>query len=149
MESTSRNNTLTVKKFIITSLLVSIWVNISETARYFMVVMPEMKKTLSNVPDIAPITLQPSIIWILWSILLSMLTVFLYFLYAEKYGKNKKSIIVAGTISWAFFFLLFWIAMPNMNLSNWSFIIFPLSLAWIEIIVATYLTNLLFKKYKI
>jgi hypothetical protein len=49
------------------------------------------------------------------------------------------SILKAGTIPWVFFFMLFWVGLANMNLANWSFIPIPLLLAWIEMIIASYI----------
>jgi hypothetical protein len=149
MESTVNKNVLTTKNFIIISLLVSIWVNASEVFRYFVIVKPEMQSTLSMVPNVASMDLTIFSIWGIWDTILTMCCVFMYYLYSEKYGRSVSSIIKAGTISWAFFFLLFWIGLPNMNLVNWSFIFLPLALAWIEMIVASYLTNLLLKKFNV
>ena len=147
METTINKKELTIKNLIIISLLVSIWVNISEVFRYFIVVKPEMQSTLSMVPNVASMNLKIFSIWGIWDTILTICSVFMYYLYSEKYGKNTKSILVSGTISWSFFFVLFWIGLPNMNLANWSFIIIPLSMAWVEMVVASFLTNILLKKY--
>jgi hypothetical protein len=147
METAIQKNVLTVKKFILISLLVSVWVNASEVFRYFVIVRPQMKSYLSMVPDVSDMNLKIFSIWGLWDTILTMLVVFLYYLYAEKYGRKTTSILKAGTICWAFFFLLFWVGMPNMGLANWSFVIIPLSLAWIETIVACFITNWLFAKF--
>jgi hypothetical protein len=149
MEAAIKKNVLTVKKFIIISLIVSIWVNASEVFRYFVIVRPQMKSYLSMVPGIADMNLKIFSVWGLWDTILTMLVVFLYYLYSEKYGRKLYSIIKAGTICWAFFFLLFWIGMPNMGLADRSFVIIPLSLAWIEMIVACFIVNRLFKKFSI
>jgi hypothetical protein len=148
MEATTTSN-LTTKKFILISLLVSIWVNASEVLRYFLLVRTEMQSTLSMVPNVASMDLKIFSIWGIWDTILTMMAVFMYYLYAEKYGRSLSSIIKAGTLSWAFFFLLFWIGLPNMGLANWSFIALPLTWAWIEMVVASYIADFLFKKFSV
>lgn len=149
MTTTTDKKGMTVRSFIIISLLVSIWVNASEVFRYFIIVKPEMQATLSMVPNVAAMNLKIFSIWGVWDTILTICCVFMYYLYSEKYGRSTSSIIKAGTISWAFFFLLFWMGLPNMNLANWSFIVIPLALAWIEMVVASYLTNVCFKKMNV
>jgi hypothetical protein len=148
METTT-TSTLTTKNFILISLLVSIWVNASEVLRYFLLVRTEMQSTLSMVPNVASMDLKIFSIWGIWDTILTMMAVFMYYLYAEKYGRSLSSIIKAGTLSWAFFFLLFWIGLPNMGLANWSFIALPLTWAWIEMVVASYIADFLFKRFSV
>jgi len=149
METAIIKPAFTIKKFIFISLLTSIWVNVSEIFRYFVIVRPKLQHYLSMVPNIASIDLKIFSIWGIWDTLLTMLNVFMYYLLAERYGREKSSILYAGTLSWAFFFLLFWIGMPNMSLVNWSFVWLPLTLAWIEMIIASFISDWLFKKFSV
>jgi hypothetical protein len=147
MTTTTHPLTLPFKKFLVIFLLVSIWVNASEVVRYFLVVIPEMRSFLSMVPNIAPMDLGIFSIWGIWDSILTGLTVFMYYLYSEKFGRSNSSILISGTLSWAFFFVLYWIAMPNQSLASWSFILIPLVWAWVELVVASYIANVLFKKF--
>jgi hypothetical protein len=140
---------LSIKNFVIISLLVSLWVNASEIFRYFVIVRAEMQSTLSMVPNVASMGLTIFSIWGIWDTLLTMLTVFLYYLFSEKYGRNFSSVIKSATVSWAFVFVIFWVATANMGLARWQFIPIPLSLALFELIVATFLTDWLFKKFSV
>lgn len=149
MVTTTNNSNLTIKNFIIISLLVSLWINASEVFRYFILVRPEMQSSLAIVPSVASMDLAIFFIWGVWDTVLTMLTVFNYYLFSEKFGRNKSVIILSGTFAWSFFFLLFWIAMPNMGLARWAFIIIPLSLAWAELLIATFITDWLFRKFSI
>jgi hypothetical protein len=138
---------LSIKNFVIISLLVSLWVNASEVFRYFVIVRAEMQTTLSMVPNVASMDLPIFSIWGIWDTLLTMLAVFMYYLFSEKFGRNISSIIKSATLVWALAFVLLWAGIANMNLARWSFIPIPLSLALFELVVATFLTDWLFEKF--
>ncbi len=149
MNTTETNNNFSTKKFIIVSLLASIWQQASQFARYWFVVKKEMQSNLSVVPNVAIINLPIFTIWGLWVILFTMLTVFVHYLYTQKFGRSNYSIVASGTISWTFFYLLFWVGMAQMNLARWSFVPYVLLLAWIETVITVFITHKLFKKYSI
>lgn len=137
-------NEFVVKDFIIVTLLVSIWVNASEVFRYFVIVRPEMHDYLAAIPNVADMSFTIFAIWGVWDTLLTALFVFLFWLCAQVFGNNYRTIILAGLISWSFFFLLFWVGMANMNLSSWSFLSIALPLALLETLVAAYITSKLY-----
>ena len=133
-------------KFLKLVLLTSIWVNISEVFRYFVIVMPAMRKDLSVVPNVAPMDWWVFSIWGIWDTILTAGIVFITWLCFKVYGKSTKTIIIAGTTSWAIFFLLFWIGMVNMNLSKVDLLAYTLPLSWIETTVAAWITIKLLEK---
>ena len=136
------------KTFIIVTFLVSIWVNASEVFRYFIFVMPKTREYLSMVPNVADMNFYPIfLIWGAWDTLLTALSVYLYWLYSRCYGDGIKSVFIAGTISWMFFFVLFWVGLANMNLSTWSLLFITLPLSWIEMVVASFIASKLFKYF--
>ena len=135
-----------LKQFVIITLLVSIWVNVSEIFRYFIIVMPEVRKFLSAVPDVAPMNLAVFSIWGLWDTLLTALIVFMFWLVSQRFGHNLRSVIIAGTTSWVFFFVLFWVGMVNMHLSEWSLALTALPLAWFESVVASLIASRLYAR---
>ena len=125
--------------FVRACLAVSIWINVSEIFRYFVFVMPMTRETLAMVPDVAPMNLPVFLIWGLWDTLLVIMSVLLTWLYAQTFGANLRSAAIAGTLAWFFFFVLFWIAMLNMNLAKAETAAVALLLAWIELVVASLL----------
>lgn len=135
-----------LKQFVIITLLVSIWVNVSEIFRYFIIVMPEVRAFLSAVPDVAPMNLAVFSIWGLWDTLLTALIVFMFWLVSQRFGNNLRSVIIAGTTSWVFFFVLFWVGMVNMHLSEWSLALTALPLAWFETVVASLIASRLYAR---
>lgn len=132
------------KDFIVITIITSLWVNASEVFRYFVLVRPEMHEYLSVVPNVADMNWGIFAIWGLWDTLLTALYVFLFWLCAQTFGNNLKSILISGFMSWCFFFLLFWVGMANMNLSSWSYLLIVLPLALIETLVAAFIASKLY-----
>ena len=140
------NQTFVAKDFIVITFLTSIWVNASEVFRYFVLVRPEMHEYLSTVPNVADMNFAIFAIWGLWDTLLTALYVFLFWLCANVFGNNVKSILISGVMSWCFFFLLFWVGMANMNLSSWGYLLIVLPLALIETLIAAYIISRLYSQ---
>lgn len=135
-----------IKKFIIVTLIVSIWVNVSEVFRYFVIVMPATRKFLISVPNVAPMNWRVFSLWGLWDTVLTIMIVFMFWLVARSFGNNFQSILIASTASWTFLFFLFWVAMFNMSLSSLGLALIALSLAWIEVFIASFISSKLFAK---
>jgi len=133
-----------LKDFVIITLIVSVWVNISEVFRYFIFVRPEMKVNLSLLPTVADMNLPIFMIWGLWDTLLTALFVLLFWLCSNTFGNNYKTAIFSGLVAWCFFFVLFWIGMANMNLSSWNFLLIVLPMALVETLVASLITSKLY-----
>ena len=125
------------KAFWLTCLVVSVWVNASEVFRYFAFVMPTLRSTLSMVPNVAPMNLGVFLIWGAWDSLLVVMTVLTYWLWSAQFGAGLRSVLVAGTLSWLFFFVLFWVGLLNMRLAEWGLLALALPLAWFELVVAS------------
>ena len=140
------SKTFKTKDFLLITLIVSLWVNASEVFRYFVLVRPEMHQYLSTVPNVADMNWGIFLIWGLWDTLLTALYVFLFWLCAQVFGNNIKSILISGFISWCFFFLLFWVGLANMNLSSWGYLLIVLPLALIETLVAAFIASKLYLK---
>jgi hypothetical protein len=137
-EITTNFNT---KQFIITTLIVSIWINISEVFRYFVIVKPMMQEYLVMLPGAIPMNWIVFAIWGIWDTILTTLVVFIYWLVAQRFGNNLMSTVISATTSWALFFLLFWLGMVNMGLSSISIALIALPLAWLEMVVASWISS--------
>lgn len=132
------------KHFIITTLIVNIWVQISETIRYLVFVVPRMEVDGGEIMEATGFVL---VIWMIWGTLLSSLTVFLYWMYANIFGNSLQTILKSATISWAFVFVLFWMGISNMGLSEWNLLWITLPLSWLEVFIATYIASKLYRKH--
>ena len=137
---------LTLKSFVIIIAMTSIWINISEVFRYFVIVRPEMHNFLHMLPNVADMNWMIFALWGIWDTVLSILVVFTFWLMAEKFGHNKRTALIAGTFSWFWLFFMFWFALANMNLASWSFVPVPMVLSWIEMVVASFIALWLCKR---
>lgn len=140
------DTSFSIKKFIVVVILVSIWVNASEVFRYFVIVMPETRQFLSMVPNVAPMDWGIFTIWGVWDTLLTASIVFMFWLVAQTFGNNNRSVLIAGIASWIFFFVLFWVGMYNMSLTSLNLALVALSLALLETIVASFIAARLYAK---
>ncbi|HTQ29579.1 MAG TPA: hypothetical protein VMI53_00065 [Opitutaceae bacterium] len=140
------NKEFNLRKFVIVMLLVSIWVNASEVFRYFVFVMPGTRAFLFQVPGVAPMNWGIFAVWGTWDTILTIMVVFIYWLVAERFGHGLKSVLIASTASWTFFFVLFWVAMVNMALSSVTLPLIALPLAWLELFVASLISAKLFAR---
>jgi hypothetical protein len=135
-----------IKHFVLTTLIVSIWVNISEVFRYFVIVKPMMQEYLAMLPGAIPMNWTVFAIWGIWDTILTSLVVFIYWLVAQRFGNNLMSTIISATTSWALFFLLFWLGMVNMGLSPISVALIALPLSLLEMIMASWILSKLYAR---
>lgn len=134
------------KHFLVTILIVSIWINASEVFRYFVLVIPKVKDYWNNLESIADMNWIIFSIWGLWDTLLTTFIVFISWLCFQVFDKIK-SIAIASLLGWMLF-VLFWIAAANMGFSSWSLLWITLPLGLFEMIIATYICYFIFtKKY--
>lgn len=139
------NKKFVLKDFILIALITSLWVNASELVRYFGYVRPKMQEYFSNIPQMGTIwEVQILAVWGFWDTLITALYVFLFWLCAQVFGNNVKSILISGVMSWLFFFVLYWVASANMFLASWSNLLVVLPMALVETVVASYIASRLY-----
>jgi hypothetical protein len=86
------------------------------------------------------------LVWGVWDTILTVMVVWFCWLHIERFGASFLSVLAAGTASWLFLFVLFWIAMLNMGLARASTPAIALPLAWLEQVVAAWLATLCFRR---
>lgn len=126
-----------LRGFVIVTLVASLWVHASENFRFFLFIIPMMRETLSMVPDVVPMNPVIFASWGFWDTLLTAMTVMMCWLYARVFGDTTANAVVAGTLSWLFFFFLFWLAMLNLNLIAPATLAIELPLSWLELVVTS------------
>ncbi|MDH7448188.1 hypothetical protein [Aquimarina sp. 2201CG14-23] len=136
------------KHFIIITLLTSIWINISEVFRYFVLVMPRVKSFFDDKQGVADMDFGIFTIWGVWDTLLTSILVFVFWLYSKSFGNSNRSAFISGTIVWFAVFVIFWVATANMGLSEWKILWIVLPLSWLEMVVGAWIASRLYKKYK-
>jgi hypothetical protein len=136
-----------MRNFILTCFLVSIWVNISEVFRYFVFVMPMTRENFAIVSGIAPMNLPVFLVWGVWDTILVIMTVLMYWLYTERFGKSAQSVVISATLTWSLFFVLFWLGLWNMRLTQPTTAVIALPLAWIEMVIACFIARECFRRF--
>ena len=135
-----------VKEFLMITLITSIWVNLSEVFRYFVFVKPRTKAFFDFKEGIAEMNWGIFSVWGAWDMLLTVMVVITFWMFATLFGNNRRTVLLAGTFSWVFLFVLFWIATANMGLANWELLLITLPLSWLEMVVASYIASKLYAK---
>ncbi|MEO1011692.1 MAG: hypothetical protein AAFX53_10330 [Bacteroidota bacterium] len=133
-----------LKQFVRITLLVSIWINISEVFRYFVLVRPRVKAFFDNKEGVAEMDWVIFTIWGFWDMLLTGILVLIFWLYTKSSENNNKSILVSATLVWFSVFVIFWVATANMGLSDWSILWITLPLGWLEMVVGAWMASKLY-----
>jgi hypothetical protein len=130
-----------------TFIAATLWINLSEVARYFLVVKPMIQAELSMVPNVAAMDVPIFLIWGIWDTLLTCLLMWMVWLCAPHFKSQSKLILIAGTSMWLSFFALFWLGMINMNLSSVKLASIALPWAWLEMIIGAWITHWGYKRF--
>jgi len=137
-----------LKSFVIIVLITSIWVNASEVFRYFVLVMPRVKEYSIGLETVADMNWTIFGIWGIWDTILTAMTVFLFWLYSQRFGNNNRSILISAILGWIFFFVLYWVGAANMGYSDWSIQWITLPLSLIELIIANFIASKLYNRFE-
>lgn len=137
-----------LKSFVLVVLLTSIWVHASEVFRYFVLVIPRVKSYWNHVESVADMNWAIFGIWGIWDTILTAMTVFLFWLYSQRFGNNRRSIVSSALLAWIFFFVLYWVGAANMGYSEWSLLWITLPLSLLELIIANFIAANLYKRFE-
>ncbi|MEM7048566.1 MAG: hypothetical protein AAF604_02855 [Acidobacteriota bacterium] len=140
------DRTMPWKALALTVLVVSLWINLSEVLRYFVIVLPAIRDHLAELPGAAAMSVPIFLVWALWDTLLVIFVVLLDWLTWERFGPGLTGLLSAATLAWMLF-LLFWIAMVNMGLAPAALLPVVLSLAWLEMVVACWLARRCYRRW--
>ena len=145
------NNKFSLKQFIVITLITSVWIHISEVSRALFVAFPRMEAFFGGrieLNGLDKFDLGIAMIWGGWDTLLTTVLVFTFWLCAQVFGNNLKSIVISGTTTSFSTIGIFWIATVNTGLGDWAtaFILFPL--AWAELIIGALIASKLYARSK-
>jgi len=138
-----------IKQFVIATLITSIWVHIGEVTRALFVAFPRMEAFFDGritLIGLDQFSLGVALVWGVWDTLLTAVLVFIFWLCAQAFGNNLKSIVISGTTTSFATIGIFWIATVNTGLGDWAtaFILFPL--AWVELVVGALIASKLYAR---
>lgn len=140
------NKEFKLNKFVLITLITSIWINIAEVARALFVAFPKMKAFFGNRMDIGPMEFSNMLIWGLWDMILTIVLVYIFWTTAKAFGNNNKSIFISGTMTTIATLGIFWIANVNTGLGTWGMAFTIIPIAWVEMIIGSWIASKLYNR---
>ena len=116
-----------------------VWINLSEVARYFLVVRPMLHEAFPGQAEIAPMNWGIFALWAIWDLVLIAAATGFYWLWLEKFGHSVRQIALASASFTVTIFGLIWLGVANMGLAPYAMIAAALPLAWIEQAIACWI----------
>ena len=127
---------INTRAFWLALLVNMVWINVSEVFRYFVFVMPMMRDALPTLENVAPMSWTIFLIWGVWDTILIFCVTGFIWIYLERFGCSLVSAIAGASFAWLGIFVILWLGLYNMNLTNLSVVGVALLLSWIELVVA-------------
>ncbi|NVE94552.1 hypothetical protein [Altererythrobacter lutimaris] len=124
-----------------------IWINVSEVARYFLVVRPLLRSHFPDQPQIGAMNHQIFAIWGVWDLVLILAAIGFYWLWLERFGQSLRQLIAASLAFTLTVFGLLWIGVANMGLAPFSMVLAALPLAWVEQLIACWIVAWSIRRY--
>jgi hypothetical protein len=130
-------------KAALTSALIGnmIWINVSETARYFAVVRPMLHEAFPGMSHIAAVTPGIFAIWVVWDTILILAATGFYWLYLTHFETTIRSAVISAVCLTIPLFGLLWLGVANMGLAPISLLWAALPLALVEQIIAAFIVR--------
>ncbi|MEO0473606.1 MAG: hypothetical protein AAF206_28605 [Bacteroidota bacterium] len=122
-------------------ILCSLWIHISEVARYFLLIRAKMKSDFPELPHVADMNTGIFMIWGLWDTLLTAVCVIILWLMQQQFDRSRQTILQAATLSWLALFVILWVGIANMGVGKWDTLWLALPWAWIELVVCSCLAT--------
>jgi hypothetical protein len=119
-------------RIIITILLTTIWISISEFVRNEFIVKSLWIKHYSKLGLTFPSEPVNGAVWGLWSLLFAIVI----FILARKF-----TVLQTALIGWLVGFAMMWVAIGNLGVLPYRLLIYAIPLSFLEAYVASYITN--------
>ncbi len=116
-----------------------VWINLSETVRYFLMVKPMLHAAFPGQDHIAAVTPMIFASWMVWDTILILAATGFYWMFLRQFGVALERAVLGATCFTLAVFGLIWLGVVNMGLAPAVFIWAALPLAWLEQIVAALL----------
>jgi hypothetical protein len=118
------------KNTVLPILVAGIWINISETARWLLVIKSYWTDHYQQLNLVFPNDPVHGIIWLIWGFLLAIVI----FLLSEKF-----SLLQTSFISWIAVFVMLWIVLWNINILPVHILWYVIPLSFIEVFIAAFI----------
>ena len=118
------------RKSILPILLTGIWINVSETVRWELLVKSYWIEHYQDMNLVFPSALMNGITWMIWGFFLA----FSIFIISKKFN-----LIQTTLLSWFMVFVMLWVVLWNINVFPVTILFIVVPLSWIEVFVATWI----------
>ena len=147
LQNTSARTDFLSSGFIMAAICAGLWINLSEIARYFLLVRPMMQEAFPMVADIAPINVPIFLSWMVWDTILVFATSLIVWLLLDRFGSSTRNAVLSGTFVWAAIFVILWLGLLNLGLANQALLMVALPLAWFELVIAAIIIKVCRERY--
>ena len=113
-----------------------LWINVSEVARYFLVVRPMLHEAFPGQDEVGAMSASIFAVWGLWDLILICAATGFYWLWLNAFGNRTWQVLAAGSIFTVSVFGLLWLGIANMGLAPLNLAVAALPLAWLEQLIA-------------
>ena len=141
-------NNFNTKQFIMITLIASIWIQIGEFARGFIVAFPRMQEfwgaNWENL-ELGRVEASNVTIWTGWGFLLAFVLGYIVWTSIHSMGNNRKTLFIAGTMTTLATLVISWIANVNTGFGSWDTALILCLIAWVELLVAAFIMGHLYK----
>jgi len=123
-----------------------VWINLSEVARYFLLIKPMLHEAFPGEDHIAAVTPAIFASWMVWDTVLILAATGFYWMFLRQLSPSLKTALLGATWFTFTVFGLIWLGIANMGLAPASFIGAALPLAWLEQAVAALIVLWIMRK---
>lgn len=113
-----------------------VWINLSEVARYFLVVRPLLQEAFPGEAQVAPLNLGIFALWSVWDLILIAAATGFFWIWFERFSDDLRQIALSSLCFTVTVFGLIWLGIANMGLAPYSMLVAAMPLAWFEQAIA-------------
>ena len=121
-----------MKKTVIPIFLIGIWINISETVRWLLVIESHWVEYYKNLTLVFPSDPVNAIIWMIWGFVFATII----FVLSKKFNPIQTILI-----SWMSVFFMLWIVLLNIEMLPNNILWYNIPLSLFEVYIAVLICN--------
>ena len=125
------------RKIFLPILITGIWINISESVRWILLIRPYWIQHYNSMDLVFPDKPINGVIWLIWGFLFAAIIFVL---------SKKFSILQTTFLSWFIIFVMLWIVLLNINILPVNILVFVVPLSLVETYIGALICNK-FTKY--
>jgi hypothetical protein len=118
------------KKILLPILVTGIWINLSETIRWELIIKSFWVESYEEIGLVFPTALWNNIMWLVWGFMMATVVFIL---------SKKFNIIQTTLLSWSVVFVLLWLVLFNIEILPPGILLYNVPLSLLEVFVAAFI----------